>query len=476
MYGAGWEVFPPSAISVGKFAVNHDTLVSPQVDVCEDSVEMYKDGVFDWIFVGRRLENFDNPQVQLKLIIRKLRVGGHLILHLPINSTEPFISTRFDTVSAHKMVEGIGSWVCKGEWAHEGWSLGIYKKHLGPKGITERKRSTKPTACIARYGALGDAIIMTPLIRQLAEDGYEVTLNITPYAAAVLEHNPYISNVIIQERDVIPNPQLGEYWELWRGEYDRYINLSESLEGSLLIVEKRREFYSPKSYRHGKCNVNYFDQTMRLGGYPEITGRRGELYFTSRELKEAQQFRDRYANKFLIMWALNGSSHHKVYPFMEPFLREWLPAHPDAVVVTVGDKTAQLLEIDDHPQVVCKADRWTIRQAMCMTQFVDLVIGPETGILNAAGCYDTPKVTFLSHSTHENLCKYWLNDHCIEPDAEVAPCYPCHQLHYSRESCPLLQVMDEETKEVITTCPACTIGVIPSRLAEHIEPIYASYR
>ena len=70
---------------------------------------------------------------------------------------------------------------------------------------------------------------------------------------------------------------------------------------------------------------------------------------------------------------------------------------------------------------------------MIMAKYADLVIGPETGVLNAASCWDTPKIIFLSHSSEENLTKYWKNTTAMmPPDCE---CYPCHQLHYS-DCCP----------------------------------------
>ena len=48
---------------------------------------------------------------------------------------------------------------------------------------------------------------------------------------------------------------------------------------------------------------------------------------------------------------------------------------------------------------------WGIRKSLLWTKYADLVIGTETGILNGAGCFDTPKIVMLSHSTEENLSK-----------------------------------------------------------------------
>jgi ADP-heptose:LPS heptosyltransferase len=68
-------------------------------------------------------------------------------------------------------------------------------------------------------------------------------------------------------------------------------------------------------------------------------------------------------------------------------------------------------------------------------------MGPETGLLNAAAQMKTPKVVFLSHSTHENLTRDWTNVHPIWSGNTVCPgrgnneAPACHQLHYSWEHC-----------------------------------------
>ena len=126
---------------------------------------------------------------------------------------------------------------------------------------------TRPKACVVRYGAIGDMIMVTPLLERLHYDGYHVTVNCAPYNASVLENNPYVDNVIIQDRDAIPNPELQMYHEYWASRYDKYVNLCESIEGSLLRLEMRGEFFVPQVVRSQECNKNYIEETLRIGGY-----------------------------------------------------------------------------------------------------------------------------------------------------------------------------------------------------------------
>lgn len=472
-YGVGGDLYPREATAYGKYSIGMDPQVLPNATVVDNDFSIFSDDSFDHVVVGKHLELSEDPGAIIRTLTWKLKLGGHMVIYLPYENPDPRIKFKFDQNSVDSMLRGTGAWRIKGQYVRDGRLLTIAKRIIGHKGTVVPAVVPKGhRACIVRYGALGDMVILTPLIRQLHEDGYDVTMNMTPYALPILENNPYISNYIIQEREAIPNSNLGAYWNEWQGEYDKYINLSESLEGALLKVEGRRDFFMPQAWRHEKCNQNYSDYTMALGGYPESTGHRGELFFTKAESREAQAFRKEHEGKFIVIWALNGSSHHKVYPLMEDVIREWLDLHPETIFITVGDSTAQLLEFS-HPCIINAAGVWSIRKVLALLPYADCVIGPESMVANAAACFDVPKITFLSHSTHENLCKHWTNDLCLTPDSTFAPCYPCHQLHYTAESCPTAEVLDEQDRPV-SHGPRCVMGAIsPERVLARMEQALA---
>jgi hypothetical protein len=104
------------------------------------------------------------------------------------------------------------------------------------------------------------------------------------------------------------------------------------------------------------------------------------------------------------------------------------------------------------------AGRTKIRESLVLSKYADLVFGPESVLINGAGCFDTPKIPLLSHSSHENLCKYFVNDYCLEPNIKIAKCYPCHQLHYTLNSCPLIKI--EIDGQEAAEGPACAMGAI----------------
>lgn len=311
---------------------------------------------------------------------------------------------------------------------------------------------------VIRLGAFGDAIQITPLLRALKEDGYNVTVNTSMDGLQVLKWNPYINNFIVKKKDYDVN--IDEYWAGISKGFDKVINLSGSIEETLLKPEDHpnREFYWPKEKRHAECNKNYYDYTLERGGYLHITGRNGELHFTRNEHREVKKEMRKHAGRFVVLWSLSGSSYHKAYPYAEYVATELLERYRETVVITVGDTVCKLLEWD-HPRTINKSGEWNIRKSMLMTKYVDLVVGTETGILNAAGCYDTPKILMLSHSSHENLSKYWKNVHPLHADV---PCQPCHQIHYTLESCPLSDLY----------VPVCIDELQPKTVFNKVEEIY----
>lgn len=469
-----YEFFPRPAVDKGKYAIYIDTARTPLVDICDDNISFLANDSFDYVLIGLRIGEAKDPQALISSAIKKLRVGGHLIMHQPLEA---------DHEACREFVASLGSWILKDTTSEAGTFIQIYKRTRGSSGVVERPRPSRPRACIARYGAMGDMVMVTPLIRALADDGFEVTVNCTAYSAPILDNNPHVHNLLIQERDAIPNPELGDYWSYWSKQYDRYINLSESIEGRLLKVEGRRDYFTSRAWRTRQCNHNYYDFTLKLGGYPNLTGRRGELYLSREERRFAEKLRNQYAGKRIILWSLGGSSHHKVYGYFEPTAREWLDKHPDSVIITVGDERVKPAEFE-HERLIRKCGMWSIRQTFAALSVVDLVVGAESVAINAAGCFDVPKVPILSHSTHHNLCEHFVNDFCISPDPALVPCYPCNQLHYSRGSCPLQQsfkpdnspllVWDPGDQKFQPDMPACCFGIIPSCLVSRMEEALAA--
>lgn len=70
---------------------------------------------------------------------------------------------------------------------------------------------------------------------------------------------------------------------------------------------------------------------------------------------------------------------------------------------------------------------------MTFARVADLVVGSETGVMNAVAFLNVPKIVTLSHSSHENLTRDWVNCSALTP--VNTPCYPCHRMQYGFEFC-----------------------------------------
>ena len=313
-------------------------------------------------------------------------------------------------------------------------------------------------ALVIRLGAFGDMIFTTPLLKKLKQDGYHITMYVSSYGHDVIKLNPNVNKFIVHDSK-LKGQEIWKHWEEIGNQYDRVINLSGSIEQSLLKEEGTEAFYWPKDKRHAECNINYQDKTMEVGGYPDERGLSGELHFSQFELSEARRFRNKYNKYFVVLWALSGSSFHKAYPYTEFVQKALLRKYPDIMFWNIGDTFCEILDIPHEERIKNYAGKWPIRKALAMTRFADVVVGAETGILNAASCFNTHKIIMLSHSSEENLTKYWTNTTVLIPDAI---CHPCHRLIYTLEACPLDKTFN---------APICTM-IEPVKMFYAIEHIY----
>jgi ADP-heptose:LPS heptosyltransferase len=87
----------------------------------------------------------------------------------------------------------------------------------------------------------------------------------------------------------------------------------------------------------------------------------------------------------------------------------------------------------DFNRLLVHVGDWSIRRSLAFIEQADVIVGPETGALNAAAMLRVPKVVMLSHSGHENLTKHWHRTVVLEPTD--CPCHPCHAMHYNWDDC-----------------------------------------
>jgi len=292
------------------------------------------------------------------------------------------------------------------------------------------------TCAIIRYGAIGDAIMVSSIFPRLKEAGFHVTLYCqSGHGYECIKHDPHIDRFIIQDKDVVPPVLLAEFWDATKKKYDKWINLCESVEGTLLAVPGRVNHEWQNELRAKYMDRNYLEWTHELAGVPPPYN--PKFYSTLEEKAWARRTAQRWGRRN-ILWSLAGSSGHKTWPHLDAVIANIMIEYDDVDVVLVGDELCRLLETgwEKEPRVHCQSGKWTIRESMAFAEAADLIIGTETGLLNAAGHLEVPKIITLSHSSKEMLTKHWKNTIALEqPKGVGCPKQPCRQLHTTWDYC-----------------------------------------
>ena len=311
-------------------------------------------------------------------------------------------------------------------------------------------RRSEKTVCIVRYGGFGDMIQASSLFPQFKKMGYRVCVNVTERGYDVIKSDPNVDEILLQATDQVPNTCLNEYWSRITKCFHDFIQLSESIEGALLVIPDRTEIIkgkpvfiagSPryelsKEELHEECNINYMEHTHDLAGVPHEF--LPKFYPTKKEKKWAKTTKkSETGNNKVVLWCLSGSSCHKVYPWTDLVMTKVLEETKNVSFVTIGDGMCQVLEggWEDESRVVTKSGEWSIRETLSFLDQCDVVVGPETGVLNAASTLKCHKIVMLSHSSKENLSKHWKNTTTLEPEYYENFCFPCHKMHYGFDTC-----------------------------------------
>jgi ADP-heptose:LPS heptosyltransferase/predicted SAM-dependent methyltransferase len=431
------------------------------VETCE-KLDKFASCSADFIFSSHLLEHIQDYKAALREWWRVLKVGGYLCLYLPHKNFYPNIGQEGanpdhkndflpeDIIAA---MQEVGGWdLVENQERNGGIEYSFFQVYKKFSHKTKTRSCDKPrpekTCAVIRYGAFGDLLMASSIFPKLRDHGYHITLYTVPRGYEVVKHDPHIDAVILQDHDQVPNAMLGEFFDHLSKKYDKLVNLCESVEGTFLAMGDRATGRMPKEARHLLMNRNYVEFAHLIAGVDYKIAQR--FYPTTEEREWAKK---EAKDGFRIMWSLAGSSVHKHWPHMDQLLARILATRRDVMIYMVGDESCQILEVgwENEPRVIRKSGKWNIRQSLAFLEQCDMVIGPETGVLNAAALMPMKKIVFLSHSTVENLTRDWVNTTSLVP--ENTPCYPCHMMHYGFETCaPGYMEIDGEKMRVGALC------------------------
>lgn len=486
--GCGLQKTFPHFIGVdnGKDSVLFGHPINPDVRVQSAAeLPMFASGSMDFVFASHLLEHFplkpEDPRqwpnaiarvMAEKMLIEKRTVGdalrewmrvlkrdGYLVLYVPDEDEYPKVAEpganpdhcwncSFESVVQQMAATGCG-WDLvdfqKRNAGHEYSLLFVFKKVGSGQHHSWRKaqelRARQKTCGVVRYGAFGDLLQCSSVLHGLADQGYTTTVYTSAPGDEVIRHDPHVHEFYLQDKDQVPNHLLGEFWAYQAKKYDKWVNLSESVECTLLSIPGRTPHVWSPAARHRYMNHNYVEMQHAIASVPHLP--RVRFYPTPTEAQWARAERNKLGGAPLILWALTGSSVHKTWGGLDKTIASILLHFPTARVVFVGGPEAAILEAgwENEPRVLCRSGRYSIRETLALVEHADMLIGPETGVMNAGACLPMPKVLFLSHSTHENLSRDWVNTVSIASKDTTCPgrgqneAPACHQMHYNWDHC-----------------------------------------
>ena len=425
--GPGAKSFP-HLLKVGTPGIDE----SPDIRV-EDAGDLslvIEDGSCDAMLISASISALKDRDFSLADWWRCLKVGGCLVIRLEEgDETAKQLVEALRTIAPGWDVVRRESPVSKDEPG-----VLVVRKTLEKhthSWIDAAKAKPEKTVCICRFGGFGDMIQTANLFPEFKRQGFHVTVMTTPSGKNIIRDDPHVDDWFILETDQVPNHELGAFWRCIAQRYTRFVNLSESVEGTFLAMPGRANHAWPQVVRHRMMNVNYLEFASELAGVPYVS--EAKFYPTPEETERAKA--RLLPDGFNVVFALAGSSIHKFYPHQDAVIARILLERPECRIFMVGDEACKILEYgwEKEPRVVCLSGEMGIRDTLALAQVADVVIGCETGVLNAVAFDDNRKVCLLSHSSHENLTKHWKNTAALAPAG--LPCYPCHRLHYGSEFC-----------------------------------------
>jgi ADP-heptose:LPS heptosyltransferase len=259
----------------------------------------------------------------------------------------------------------------------------------------------------------------------------------------IFKNNPHIKH-LIQHKEDTPMDKLAENIEWVRKKFgcEKVYDFSESIEVALSQHPRSPNYKLTKQERLARFNRNFYEYAFEHIGIDWCDREFGisvdltpELFFTEKEKIDAESYLDIERKNILL--GISGSGNNKCWPWGQDFAYELLKRNPNCHILTVGDEKCRLIEPEgEHITNLC--GKISMRESMALTSVVDLVIAPDTGIIHAAGCFHTPKICLLGHTTREMITKHFKNDHSIQADSKLAPCSPCSFLIYDMKlQCPL---------------------------------------
>ena len=437
--------------------------------VCKDAARLpYKDGTWDTVFSSHTLEHIEDAKAALAEWWRMLIPGGHLILYLPHKAFYPNIGQPGSNPD-HKhdfvpddivalMREVAPDWTLRVNEERNGGReysfLQVFRREKDGHGQRIEPKIEGKRAGVVRVGGHGDALWASSACWHLKQQGYHVTLYASKHGAEVLKHDPNIDeifglpdNALSQTEFLAWRCHMAQHFDPKDGH--KWVDLLGSVENRMLFHETSNEFFQRKEIRDQLAQGNYLQAVHDYAGVPHEWHQK--FYPTEAEWEWARKMRQMLDGPVVVINPA-GSGPVKYWPHAQR-LMELLAEHKIYSLVLGDVRDDKVVGVE--PYGIYVGMEWPVRAALTYCLLADAVVATESLIANAVAFEPMLKVITLSHSSHENLTRDWVNCAAIEP-VNLA-CYPCHRIHP-----PTYHFCG---RDQVTMAAACQAVARPERIA-----------
>jgi FkbM family methyltransferase len=339
----------------------------------------------------------------------------------------PIISSRHD-------------WRLAGQWA-----IGRYQKQKAAAKLN------KGWACVVRLGAVGDNLMASAIFPPLKArfDKLEV-ICAEPYHV-IFENNPHIDKLTVKKSGTPGGDGMAfqNYWLDRADDYEFFVHLSHSCEGLRAIAASQTAFYWPAEARRKLFGQSYLETVGDIAGVP-YDQLAPDFYPTDAERDNALEIKRSIGGRYLA-WVLSGSRWDKLWPHTMvciariirelgwPVVMTGVPGKDYDLAALIQDHVRKANGSVDGLHLAMSPDAgqpsWPIRRVLTQVQQANIVIAPDTGPAWAVAMHDMPKIMLISHAGADSITKHWRNTVTLHADQARVPCWPCHLLHDTKESC-----------------------------------------
>lgn len=331
--------------------------IVPDVKIDDASdLSVFGSKSMDFVISSHLLEHIEPERVSatLKEWWRVLKEGGHMTLYLPDEDEYPKIGEpganpdhkwNVNKARVLEYMQAVNGWDLidyqKRNQDKEYSLYFVFKKVGTGRHLSSQRPKPQKTCAVIRYGAWGDLLMTSSVLKGLKKQGYHITLFCSPPQSDIMANDPHVDEFYLQDKDQVPNGALGDFWKYQRTKFDKFVNLCESVEGTFLSLPGRAAHEWSPAVRHTLMNQNYVQFSHLIAGIdhdPCV-----KFYPTAAEREWARRERAKMGRKVLV-WSLAGSAIHKTYAGLDQIVASIMLHHKDWDVVLMGNEACKILE------------------------------------------------------------------------------------------------------------------------------------